>query len=143
MSVTTVIGSPVDHEKQILEYQVNVAYTPGDLLEISTGKTQRHSVASGQTAPMFGVENPSNGGTIDTDTFADEIAPVLVSRSNDRIYAWLADTVAVVAGVTKLVSNGDGSLKAAVGTEDDAEIVGTADETKTATGKTRCWIRAA
>lgn len=143
MSVTTVIGSPVDHEKQIKEYQVGVAYTPGDLLEISSGKTQRHSSADGQVRPMFGVENPSNAGTIDTDTVADEIAPVLIPRAGDKVYAWLADTIVVVTGVTKLVSNGDGSLKVASGTEADTDVVGTALESKTASGKTRCWIEAA
>jgi len=143
MAVTSILGSPIDHEKQVKEYQVGTAYTPGDLLEISSGKTQRHSTADGQVRPMFSIENVSNAGTISTDTVADERAPVVIPRAGDKIYAWIANAVVVVAGVTKLVSNGDGSLKAAAGTEADTDVVGTALDSKTASGKTRCWIEAA
>ena len=143
MSVTSIIGSPIDHTKQVKEAQVGVAHTPGDLLEISGGKTQRHSAASGQTRKMFALENPSNGGTITDDYTADETGRYMVGRAGDRVYAFLANAVEVVLEVTNLISNGDGSLKVAAGTEDDSEIVGTSLETKTASGKTRCWVESA
>jgi hypothetical protein len=141
--VTSIIGSIIDYDRQVHEAQVSAAWTPGDLLVIDTLKTKRNPGASSQTRKMFGLESPSKGGTIDTDTVADERAPYVIARAGDRIYAWLADTVAVINGDTHLVSNGDGSLKAYAGTEDDSEIVGIAKETKTASGKTRCWIEAA
>ncbi len=134
----------VDETVQNKEGLGNGVITPGDLVEnpSATGLV-RHSVAAGDTQRLFALPNTAVGGTIDTDYASGDTVRYGVARTGDEIYAWLADAVTVVAGVTRLVSNGDGSLKIAVADETDSQIVGTAIEALTASGKTRCRIEAA
>lgn len=128
------------------------AFYPGHLLRFDASEElEKHATAGGVlVGKLIAVENP----TPDTDTYpttaaisipytADDIAYYVEGQAGDIIQIFLADTETVVKGVTQLISNGDGTLKAETVDADTLAhaIVGVADEDATASGDTLIRVR--
>lgn len=91
---------------------------PGHLLEISGGNVVTHNTADGFTQKLIALESQH----ADSDTLATIDVPYAngdtvyyaVAAPGEVYYMLLAANENVTAGVTPLVSNADGTLKAAV-----------------------------
>lgn len=114
--------------------------TPGQLLELtSADKVQAHSHAAGNVLPMFALEDEMQGKEIgDTIAAAGQVQCWIPNRG-DVVLGILADGQSVVIG-DLLVSNGDGSLKKYVPSDDSDytqhpnQIVGAVMEAKDLSG---------
>jgi hypothetical protein len=94
------------------EHDAAEAFYPGHLLEVDTsGDVQKHSSGGGVAAKMFAVEDELQGKGIDDQYSSGDPLKVWLPTPGDEVYAILADGENVSIG-TKLVSNGDGTLKA-------------------------------
>lgn len=123
---------------------------PGHLLAISSGAVIKHATADGVSQRMVAVESPTASSAtlanIDVAYPTGDTVYYVQPQPGDVLYMILADSMTTVAGVTPLVSNGDGTLKTttvAAGTLDDA-VVGYAEEavvTSGAVARVRVRIR--
>lgn len=90
----------------------------GHLLTVNgAGAYIKHSVADGVAEPLFALEalytTSESLPQLDVPHNNGDTVPAVEARQGDVIYTWLANTNSVTDGVTRLVSNGDGTLKAA------------------------------
>lgn len=110
------------------ERQAVAAITPGHLVELtSANKVQAHGTAGGFAQKAFAVEDDLQGNTI-TDAYAtDARVQYNVMLPGDEINALIADGEDISIG-DKLVSNGDGTLKAVTSETTDESTVGIALE---------------
>lgn len=113
---------------------------PGHLLAISSGNVVIHATADGSAQKLFAVESPTvdsaSAANIDTLYASGDTAYTWQPMPGDVVYAILADAQTAVAGVSLLVSNGDGTLKIATlgaGTLESA-VVGVPHESVTTSG---------
>lgn len=96
----------------------NEAITPGELLAInSTEEFIPHGTADGAASPkIFAVENPyaddQTVAAINHDYATGEAVRHIIAQPGDIVYAWIAASATIVKGVTRLVSDGAGALKA-------------------------------
>lgn len=96
----------------INEYNAVAAITPGWLLELtSAGKVQANSTAGIQCTKVFALEDELQGKTIDDDYAIAAPVQCWYATPGEEVFAWLANGEDVAIGA-KLVSNGDGQLKA-------------------------------
>lgn len=121
---------------------------PGHLLAISSGNVVVHATADGVSQKFFALEsqtaNSATANSIDVTYASGDTVYYKQCETGDVIYAWLADSMTTVAGVTPLVSNGDGTLKTVtVGTSTLADaVVGYAEEAVVTSGAVaRCRVR--
>ena len=107
--------------------------TPGQLLETdSANDVKRHATAGGAVDGLVALDDYTWGKDIDDD-YADNVqVQTLQFRAGDVFNGLLADGESVTKG-GKVMSNGDGDLKAFVGdssaTVVESAIVGIAEET--------------
>lgn len=131
------------------ELQAAAAITPGHLLEIASGKVQKHSGDAGVLpGKLIALEDPcAAAGTteaIDVDYDTNDTVYFAQGQPGDVYYMWLAIGESTTAGVTQLVSNAAGLLKAvSVGaTTLEGSVVGVAEESKTGgAAALRCKVR--
>lgn len=138
-------GEPVRREALAHE-----AITPGQLLEINADEeAAKHSADSGVLpGKLFALESPTaaagTSAAIDTNYSTGDTVYFGQFKPGDVVYGWLHASEVVVKGVTQLVSDGAGAVKAvtvAAGTLEGA-VVGVADQDLTAgLSATRCRIR--
>lgn len=99
---------------------------PGMLIEkLANGKVQPHATDSGVAETLFAIEDALQGRTIDQD-YNDStynLCRYFKARKGDKIYALIANGTNIAASEVELVSDGDGTLKAAAGTETDQKII--------------------
>jgi hypothetical protein len=137
-------GEPVRREALAHE-----AITPGQLLEINSDEeVAKHSADSGVLpGKLFALESPtaaaSTTAAIDTNYAAADVVYFGQFQPGDVVYGFLKNGETVVKGITQLVSDGAGAVKAvSVGTSTlEGSVVGVADQDLTASGATRCRIR--
>ncbi len=144
MAKTIVNQTTLFEPRQINEALALAAITPGDLVELTSAASdsvQRNGTAAALSEKLFAMNNDALAGDLDTDYATGERVRFATALPGDVFYAWLADTIAVTKNTTLLISNGDGSLKAAAA-ETGLEIIAIAAETVTASGKTRVLVRA-
>lgn len=129
------------------------AFTPGHLLRFDADEElEKHATADGVTVgKLVALETL----TPDTNTYpttpaidipytADDLAYYADGQPGDIFNMWLATGETGVKGITQLVSNGDGTLKAAVvaATTLANAIVGVAHQDVTGAGAAlRCLVR--
>ncbi len=140
-----------------VEYKANAALSPGHLIELhTTGKVRKHETAGGAVLPMFALEDELRGKTIDDAFSTDDLVQCWIPTRGDVVNARLAHGQNISIG-GKLMSNGDGTLKAYSSEEDSAGdydiqkniIVGIALEAVnisssglyTTTGDSGAWIK--
>jgi hypothetical protein len=130
------------------ELQAAAAITPGHLLEIASGKVQKHSGAAGVLpGVLVALEDPcAVAGTteaiaVDYDT--NDTVYFAQGEPGDLFYMLLKNGETVVTGVTQLQSAGDGTLQAvSVGAGTlEKSVVGVAESSLTASGATRIYVR--
>ena len=108
---------------------------PGMLLAVSGGSAIKHATADGTSQRFFALESPTanTAGTpsIEVAYSAGDTVYRYQPDSGDVIYSWFATGGTITAGVSPLVSNGDGTLKTiTVGTATFVDaVVGYAEET--------------
>ena len=137
-------GEPVRREALAHE-----AITPGQLLEINTDEeVAKHSGDAGVLpGKLFALESPTAAAgltaAIDTNYAAGDTVYFGQFKPGDVVYGFLKNGETVVKGVTQLVSDGAGAVKAVTvdATTLVGAIVGVADQDLTASGATRCRIR--
>ena len=130
------------------ELQAAAAITPGHLLEIASGKAQKHSGDSGVLpGKLIALEDPcaAAGTTEAIDVAYDTSDTVYIAHGQpgDVYYMWLKAGETTVAGVTQLVSDGAGALKAVTvgATTLEGAVVGVAEEAVTAVAVARVRVR--
>ena len=136
----------------IREAIADEAITPGYLLRFdSDEELENHAAAGGVlVGKLVAVESQ----TPDIDTYptyaaidipyaATVLAYYIEARPGDILNMLLANGETDVKGVTQLISNGDGTLKAETVDGDTiaGSIVGVAEQDVTASGATRCRVR--
>ena len=145
---TIVIQSALDGVNRQERLAGEASILPGYLLEISSGAVVTHNTDSGLAKPtLVAVESPTADSaslkTIDVPYANGDTVYYTVAAPGDVLYMILAIGESSVAGVTPLVSNADGGLKAAVigaGTLEGA-VVGVALDTITGDGSVhRCRV---
>jgi hypothetical protein len=117
---------------------------PGHLLEYGgSDDVQKHADADEPAQPMIALERAFTGDGITDDYASGDTVRFAVMRPGDEFQGWLKDGQNVTAKGTKLVSNGDGTLKIYSAQTDSGDgsaeieshiIVGQAMETKNASG---------
>ena len=149
---TIVIQSADKNGALVREALADEIFYPGHVLRFDADEElEKHATADGVLVGKLVAEiNP----TPDTGTYpttaavsipyaADDTAYYVEGQSGDILQVFLADGETVVKGVTQLISNGDGTLKAE--TVDAATlanaIFGVADEDATASGDTLIRVR--
>ena len=96
----------------INEYGAGAAITPGMLLTlVADGDVDLNSDAGAPCEKMFALEDELQGRTIGTDYDADDPVQCWSTVPGEEVLAWLANGEDVSIG-DRLVSNGDGQLKA-------------------------------
>ncbi len=120
---------------------------PGHLLEISSGKVVTHNTADGFTQKLVALESQHAYSetlpTIDVVYADGDTVYYTQAAPGDVLYMLLAASENVTLGVTPLVSNADGTLKAAVigaGTLEGA-VVGVAMTTSNVASVQRIKVR--
>lgn len=109
------------YQNIINEFVAGGVITPGMLLIVgSDAKVLAHNVAGGASSKMFALEDELQGRTIDIDFASGEPVQCAVATPGCEVLAILANGEDVAIG-DKLVSNGDGKLKAA--TSDSSAVV--------------------
>lgn len=94
------------------EYVAAEAITPGMLLTLGSANTVALNTDAGLACEkLFAMEDELQGRTIDTDYDADDPVQCWSAIPGEEVLAWLANGEDVAIG-EKLVSNGDGQLKA-------------------------------
>jgi hypothetical protein len=123
--------------------------TPGQLLEINTDEEVAKHSSDGGVIPgkLIALESPTavagTTGVIDTTYAAGDTVYYAVGQPGDVYYMFLKNGETVVKGVTQVVSDGAGAVKAvSIGETTVTEtVVGVADQDLTASSATRCRIR--
>jgi len=96
----------------INEYDAGAAITPGMLLTLAAdGDVDLNSDAGAPCEKLFALEDELQGRTIDTDYDAADPVQCWSTVPGEEVLAWLANGEDVSIG-DRLVSNGDGQLKA-------------------------------
>lgn len=121
---------------------------PGHLLYIDAGTVKVHAGAAGVLpGKLIALESPTAAASttpaIETAYASGDTVYYAVGKPGDVYYMLLKTGETVVAGVTQLVSAGDGTLQAeSVGaTTLEGAVVGVADQSLTASGATRFRVR--
>jgi len=103
------------------EYDAGVAITPGMLLTLAAdGDVDLNATAGLACEKLFAMEDELLGRTIDTDYAIGDPVQCWTALPGEEVLAWLANGEDVSIGA-KLVSNGDGQLKAM--TADDSSTI--------------------
>lgn len=131
-----------------LEALADAAITPGELLEINADEEAApHSADSGVLpGKLIALEDPAAvAGTtavIDVDYDTGDTVHYAWGQSGDLFYMWLKAGESAVKGVTQLVSDAAGALKAKTVDANTLEnsVVGIAAEDKTAGGGVRVRV---
>ncbi len=145
---TIVIQSALDGVNRQERLAGEASIKPGMLLEISSGNVVSHNTADGNAHPVLvALESPTADSaslaSIDTVYANGDTVYYTVGAPGDVLYMTLAIGESTVAGVTALVSDAAGNLKAAVVGETTiaGAVVGTALDTITGDGSThRCRV---
>lgn len=104
----------------IEEHVAAAAINPGALIEItSLDKVQKHATAAGNAIPMFALEDELQGKGIDEAYALGDPVQCWIPNRGDVVYAILADEQNIAIG-DLLVSNGDGTLKKYVSSDDSS-----------------------
>ena len=141
-AINTINLGPIDETRQAFEAIVTGTPKPGYLVELASDRTvQVHGTSGGVTEKMFMREDQGGAKTINDAYIGGETGRFMRAWGGDRVLGYLADAQTVVANVTKLISNGDGTLIVAAGTEIDGQIVGVATESLTSSGITAIKLR--
>lgn len=100
----------------------------GDLVEESGGNIQAHSTDGGVVdTPTFAKDMRPRGYEVGDEYDEGEFITFLKCNGAALLTARLADGEDVTEGETRLVSNGDGTLRA-FNADDDGAVVAVADE---------------
>lgn len=109
----TVIAAGDDYEQD--EAEADAAITPGYLVEETGTGVAPHGTAAGDvTVTLFAREHQETGMDIDDDIPAGSNAKYIRPSPGMRVRARIAAAETITAG-DDLVSNGDGTLRAAAG----------------------------
>ena len=117
----------------IEEKTADATITPGMLIEFTSTGVKAHATSGGSVTPvMFALEDALQGKDIDDDYVAGDKVQCWIAGRGEKVYALLADGEVTAIG-SKLISNGDGTLKVlSQSSEGEAEypncIVAVADE---------------
>lgn len=102
---------------------------PGHLLEFNGGNVRKHATADGVNSRLVAVEsthvNPSTTPIIDVAYPNGDNVYYAEGQPGDEFYMLLANNQNAVKGVSRLVSNGDGTLKIAAAV--DASLIAGAE----------------
>jgi len=127
-------------------------FYPGHVLRFDTDEElELHATAGGVLVGKLVADiNPTPNTTTYATTAAisipyaaDDTAYYIEGSAGDILMVYLADQQTVVKGITQLISNGDGTLKAETvdGDTIPGSIFGVADEDATADGNTLIRVR--
>lgn len=139
-------GQPIVDE----QLQASAAITPGDLIEVNSGKWRRNANAAKNAIPAFALERDELGKGIDStagDYAANDYVKAGFFHAGQRVNAFIGSGQATTAYVTFLESAGDGTLRALAtdAATDDTQrvsVVAVAVETvSTVTAKTRVAVQ--
>lgn len=104
----------------IEEHIAAAAINPGALIEVtSLDKVQKHATAAGNVMPMFALEDELQGKGIDEAYALGDPVQCWIPNRGDVVLAILADEQNIAIG-DLLVSNGDGTLKKYVSSDDSS-----------------------
>lgn len=93
------------------EAPANAALSPGHLIErLATGKVQKHATEGGRAERSFAIEDALQGRTKDDAYAADDLVGFIVANGGDDVNALIKAGSTLEAGVTRLISAGDGTL---------------------------------
>jgi hypothetical protein len=107
-------GDPIHKETDAAE-----ALMPGHLISFDTdGKGIKHATAGAKTAPAFVVERSWIGEDTETTIAIGERVEYVVGRNGDEFFARISGDPTAIAPGALLTSAGDGTLRAATGTEE-------------------------
>ena len=107
----------------INEYVAAAAITPGWLLTLGAAGTVAKNTGAGLACEkMFALEDELQGRTIATDYDAADPVQCWSTVPGEEVFAWLANGEDVAIG-EKLVSNGDGQLKAMTADDPSAYVI--------------------
>lgn len=112
----------------VQEFVAIGAITPGMLCVIdANGKVKAHATAGSIHRRLVALPNEARGGGIDDAYAIAETVRVWHVPPGALVYMFLINGTSqdVTANLEQLVSNGDGTLKVATGSETDTEVVGT------------------
>jgi len=101
-----------------VEQTADAAISPGHLVEQTSTGVKKHATEGGFAERMFAQEDALQGKTVDDDYAEDDMVSVCLAQRGTLVLAMLAAGTAYVKG-TRLISAGDGTLKATTGSPSD------------------------
>lgn len=123
MTPSTIALKPGDGGGIRKEGTASEAITPGHLIEFGgSNDLQKHSSQNGAARRAFAVENDLVGEDVDDAYDAGDTVQYDVYPQGAEVYAWLAYGQNITTVGAALVSNGDGTLKAAAGSDDHRTV---------------------
>lgn len=118
MARTIILSAPyARRDVGVPGLEADAALTPGHLLETTATGVKKHATQDGQAEALFACEDALQGKTIDDAYAANDPVSLVYPLPGDKILAWLKDGESTTLGVSKLGSNGDGTLKVVASTE--------------------------
>lgn len=100
-------GQPNEFE----QLQCSAAVTPGELVEISSGKWRKHAGAGKNAAPVFVKPRDEMGSDIDIAYATNDYVKVDFFHVGERVNGWVASGQNISAGAY-VESDGSGGLRA-------------------------------